>query len=128
MAERAVVAAPGRHLAFCSKLLRRGPFELEPRASFRCVFGTVVIDLSEARLASSETDLEIHNLFGTVTVIVPDGVQVSVSGGGLFASEVVDMPARPSIPNAPRLRINAGGAGGTLYLRNSHPPPGRQRL
>lgn len=102
-AERAVVAAPGRHLAFCSTLVRRGPFELEPRTSFRCIAGTVVLDLSEARLSGSETDLEIHNLFGTVTVIVPDGVQVSVSGGGLFGSEVIasahEHPQRTAAPD-----------------------------
>ena len=61
-------------------------------------------------------------------MIVPDGVQVSVSGGGLFASEVIDTPARTSVPNAPRVRINARGAGGTLYVRSPKASPGRQRL
>ena len=62
--------------------------------------------------------LEIYNLFGTVSVIVPDGLQLSVSGGGLFASQVIDTPSRSSVATGPRLRINARGPGGTLYGRN----------
>ena len=61
-----------------------------------------MLDLSEARLSGSETDVEVYNLFGTVTVIVPDGVEVSVSGGGLFASEVIDTPARTMAQRAAR--------------------------
>src|SRR5262249_5001995 len=117
------VAVHDRHLAFCSKLVRRGPWELEPRTSFRCIFGTVVLDLSEARLSGTEIELEVYNLFGTVTVIVPDGVQLTISGGGLFASQVVDTPSRSTVSSGPRVRINARGPGGTLYVRNP-----RQRL
>ncbi len=84
-----------------------------------------MLELSEARLSSSETELEIYNLFGTVTVTVPDGVQVDVSGGGLFASEVIDTPPHSSIPNAPRLRIHARGSGGTLYVRRPKAAPDR---
>jgi hypothetical protein len=116
--EPAGVPEHTRHLAFCSKLVRRGPWELAARSSFRCIFGTVVLDLSEVRLSSSETELEIYNLFGTVTVIVPDGVQISVAGGGLFASQHIDPPARSRVASAPRLRISARGPGGTLYVRN----------
>jgi hypothetical protein len=116
--EPAVVPEHDRHLAFCSMLVRRGPWELAARSSFRCIFGTVVLDLSEVRLSSSETELEIYNVCGTVEVIVPEGVQITVSGGGLFASQHIDTPARPSLASAPRLRIRARGPCGTLYVRN----------
>jgi hypothetical protein len=120
-----------RHLVFCSQLVRRRPGELAARSSFRCIFGTVVLGLSRMRFSSSETELEIYNLFGTVTVIVPDGVQISVSGGGLFESQHIDGLARSSIASVPRLRINARGPGGTLYVRNPGPiqplPPRAQR-
>lgn len=69
----------------------------------RCLFGTVVLDLTQVRLSGPETQLDIYNLFGTVTVIVPEEVQVGVTGGGAFASEVIETPA-PSVPGAPRPR------------------------
>lgn len=68
------------HRAFCSHLVRSGPWSLPPRSSWRSIFGTIDLDLRQARLARPETGLEVCNLFGTVTVIVPDGVEVVVRG------------------------------------------------
>ena len=116
--------APARYRALFSRLVRRGPWELEQRSSVRCVCGTVVLDLTQVRLRGPETQLDIYNLFGTVTVIVPEEVQVSVMGGGAFASEVIETPP-PSVPGAPRLRIVARGAGGTLYVRAPAPADAR---
>jgi DUF1707 SHOCT-like domain/Cell wall-active antibiotics response LiaF, C-terminal len=112
-----LVAAQQRHVAFCSRLVRSGPWELAARSEFRSIFGTITLDLSQARLAGAEVELEIFNLFGTVTVIVPESVDVSVSGGGLFASQVIQPHASPPVAGAPKLRINARGPGGTLYVR-----------
>ena len=113
------VAAPHeRHTAFCSRLVRSGPWELAARSEFRSICGTITLDLSQARLAGPAVELEIFNLFGTVTVIVPESVQVNVSGGGMFASQVIQPPSSPPVPGAPKLRINARGPGGTLYVRS----------
>jgi hypothetical protein len=113
------VAAPHeRHVAFCSRLVRSGPWELAARSEFRSICGTITLDLSQARLAGSEVDLQIFNLFGTVTVIVPESVQVNVSGGGMFASQMIQPPASPPVPGAPKLRINVRGPGGSLYVRS----------
>ena len=118
-------AAVSRRAVF-SQLVRRGPWELEQRSSCRCIFGTVVLDLTQVRLSGAETELDIFNLFGTVTVIVPEEVQITVTGGGAFASQVIDPPGRPAAPGAPRLRIHARGPGGTLYVRApSERSPGR---
>jgi hypothetical protein len=43
---------------------------------------------------------------------------VSVTGGGMFACEVVEPPASRPVHGAPKLRINARGPGGTLYLHS----------
>lgn len=112
-----MTAPQERHVAFCSRLVRSGPWELAARSEFRSVFGTITLDLSQARLPGSEVDLEIFNLFGTVTVVVPEGVDVRVTGGGMFASQVIQPHTAPAVPGAPRLRINARGPGGTLYVR-----------
>lgn len=113
------------HRAFCSRIVRSGPQELPQRSSWRSIFGTINLDLREARLSSSETELEVYNLFGTVTVIVPEGVALSVVGGGLFASQVIQPPKSAPVPGAPRLRIRISGPGGTLYVRSEEP---RSRL
>jgi len=109
--------AQERHVAFCSRLVRSGPWELAARSEFRSFFGTITLDLSQARLAGAEVELQIYNLFGTVTIIVPESVDVSVSGGGMFASQVVQPHTAPPVAGGPKLRIVARGPGGTLYVR-----------
>jgi hypothetical protein len=112
-------AAPAQYRATFSELERRGGWEIPSRSSWRCVFGTVVLDLRQARLPGPEVELEIYNLFGTVTVVMPAGIAVSVEGGGMFAGQVLDPPAWPPPQGAPRLRIRVAGPGGTLHVRSS---------
>lgn len=56
-------------------------------------------------------------MFGTVTVIVPEGVEVVVRGGGVFASQKIGVTERPPIASGPRLTIDTRGPGGTLQVR-----------
>ena len=114
-----------RHRAFCSHIVRSGPWELPVRSSYRCLFGTIDLDLAQVRLPGPEVEIQIFNLFGTVTLIVPEGVRVSLEGGGPFASQVIHSPQVPPVQGAPVLRIKASGPGGTLYVRNQREQPNR---
>ncbi len=79
----AALTAPAvKYRATFSKLVRSGPWELAQRTAFRCIFGTIRLDLRQATLRGDEVDLYLYDLFGTVTVIVPEGIAVSVDGGG----------------------------------------------
>ena len=113
--------APTRFRAVCSMLVRKGPWELPARSSFRCICGSIMLDLSQARLAGREVEIDVFNLFGTVTLMVPAGIDVSVVGGGMFASEIVETPAIAPGRGAPRLRVSVRGPGGTLYVRSPEP-------
>jgi hypothetical protein len=114
---RTLAPSRARHRAVLSRLVRVGPWELAARTSFQAIFGTIELDLRQATLAGPEIELEISNIFSTVTIIVPEGVSVSVEGGGLMASEVVDMPDAARAPDGPRLRIRTSGACGALFVR-----------
>lgn len=107
-----------RHRAIFSRISRRGPWALAARSGYSSWFGTIDLDLRQARLSADETEIEIYNLFGTVTVIVPDGVQLTVDGGGPFASQVIDSPEAAPVRDAPKLRIHVSGPGGTLHVRS----------
>jgi hypothetical protein len=109
------------HRAICSHLVRQGPWSLPARSRWRSLFGTIDLDLRQARLSGNHTEIAINNIFGTVTVIVPEGLEVVVRGGGMFASQKIEAPAAPAAPGGPRLVIDARGPGGTLYVR-SRPP------
>ncbi len=117
VASAAVAEDTEQHRAFCSHLVRTGPWSVARRSSWRSIFGTIDLDLRQARLADPDTVLEVYNLFGTVTVVVPAGVEVVVRGGGLFASQKIESPERPPVAGGPRLTIDARGPGGTLHVR-----------
>jgi Cell wall-active antibiotics response 4TMS YvqF len=122
-------AAPSEeHRAFCSHLIRKGPWSLPSHSSWRSIFGAIDLDLRQARLEAPETALEVYNLFGTVTVTVPEGVEGVARGGGLFASQEIESPERPPIPDAPRLTIETRGPGGTLHVRTRPTPMLQQSL
>jgi hypothetical protein len=114
-------AEPETHRAIGSHLVRQGPWSLPARSRWRSLFGTIDLDLRQARLSATETEIAIKNTFGTVTVIVPEGLEVVVRGGGMFASQKIESPQAPPAPGGPRLVIDASGPGGTLYVR-SRPP------
>ena len=109
------------HRAIGSHLVREGPWSLPARSRWRSLFGTIDLDLRQARLTGTETEIAVHNFFGTVTVIVPEGLEVVVRGGGWFASQKIETPEHAPAPGGPRLVIQASGPGGTLYVR-SRPP------
>jgi hypothetical protein len=119
--EHASAAVPAiaeeEHRVIFSHLVRGGRWPLPARSSWRSIFGTIDLDLRRARLAGPETTIQVYNMFGTVRVIVPEGVEVAVRGSGLFASQKVDSPAQPPIAGAPRLTIETRGPGGTLYVQ-----------
>jgi uncharacterized protein DUF1707/cell wall-active antibiotic response 4TMS protein YvqF len=122
-ARQPAAAEPETYRAVCSHLIRQGPWSLPARSRWRSLFGTIDLDLRQARLSAAESEIAIHNVFGTVTLIVPEGLEVVVRGGGLFASQKIEAPERAPAPDGPRLLIDASGPGGTLYVRSRAPRP-----
>ena len=117
-----LATASVKHRAVCSRLVRSGPWELAQRSSFRCWFGTIYLDLRQATLHGELVEIDVFNAFGTVTLIVPDGIQVTVTGGGAFASQVIEPPTSPPVEGSPRLRVRSSGPGGTLHVRGPSRP------
>jgi hypothetical protein len=111
------------HRVICSQLVRKGTWELSQRSEYRSIFSTVHLDLRHAKLHGDVVELEIYNLFGTVTLIVPEGITVSVDGGGMFASQVIESPSSPPVPGSPTLRVRVKGPGGTVHVRSSDVSP-----
>ncbi|HVU76086.1 MAG TPA: hypothetical protein VHC67_00795 [Gaiellaceae bacterium] len=95
-----------------------------PRSSsYRELFGTVDLDLRQATLEGPVVELEIFNLFGTGTVLVPEAIAVTVTG------QLVEHPASGPLPGAPERRIRVSGLGGTTNVRYREPvSPGRRLL
>jgi hypothetical protein len=118
-----VADLPVAHGAWFSRLTRGGRWELAPSSKVLSVCGTFDLDLGQATLHGAETVVHVRNVFGTVTILVPRGVHVSVDGGGPFGTRDIDLPDTGPVGDAPRLRIVTSGVGGTLRVKTS-----RERL
>lgn len=124
----ALASEPQRHTALCSRIARAGAWRVPAHSSYRAFFGTVDLDLRQAMLDAPKVELEVYNLFGTVTVLVPEGALVTVDGGGAFATQLVEHPAVPPVAGAPELRIRLSGPGGTTRVRYREPVRAWRRL
>lgn len=109
--------APAKQGAWFSRLQRSGRWELAPSSKVLSVCGTIDLDLGDATLHGPETTLHVRNVFGTVTILVPRGVHVTVDGGGPFGTREIELPDTGPVGDAPRLRIRTSGLGGTLRIR-----------
>jgi hypothetical protein len=112
---------PKSHWVVTSRLERRGRWRLPPAYRLNVVCGTVVLDLGEAVVESAETALHVRNLFGTVTILVPEAVRVEIDDGGVMLTNEVALPQAPPPESAPLIRIKTSGVGGTNYIRTAQP-------
>jgi DUF1707 SHOCT-like domain/Cell wall-active antibiotics response LiaF, C-terminal len=110
---------PVRHRAVFSRLTRGGRWELAPRSRVTAVGGTIVLDLGHATLHGAETVVDVRNYFGTITLLVPRGLHVTVDGGGMFETRDIDLPDTGPVPDAPRVRLRTSGAFGTTRIKTS---------
>jgi len=108
---------PAVQRAICSHIVRRGPLMLDHRSAYTSIFGTIDLDLRQARLPGSDAEIHVYNVFGTVTILVPDGVDVRMDGGAVMGSEHVDISSTSLVAGAPVVRVRVSGMGGTVYVR-----------
>jgi hypothetical protein len=92
--------------------------------------GRLALEEFSERVGLAQTALEIYNLFGTVTAIVPDGVEVVVRGGGPSRAGSRRGPTRfracPCVPLLLALVVTSVPGSGNLTSISS-PPPARAR-
>jgi DUF1707 SHOCT-like domain/Cell wall-active antibiotics response LiaF, C-terminal len=128
LAPAPAAAAPGpeRRRVICSALRRNGRFSLPGHSRFDLWFGTLELDLREAVIAGSAVEIEIRNVFGTATLLVPEHVDVEVTGDAPLGTTDVRLEPPPPPPGAPVVRVSVSGLGGTVRVRAT--PPLRDRL
>jgi hypothetical protein len=94
-------------LTVFSENKRRGRWRLrEGRVWSRTLFGSTELDLRE--VLTGQGVIEIGGLcaFGELKVIVPEGVEVHLSGAVVFSSRKLDLAPVPRVPGTPEVRVH----------------------
>ena len=80
-------------------------------------FGDCTLDLSEASIEGPNPLVSAVALFGNVTVIVPEGIEVNLQGLPLFGSTRCDTGSARPVPGSPVVTVRALAAFGDVRVR-----------
>jgi hypothetical protein len=98
-----------------------GRWRIASRCTVVNVMGGSDLDLTEAIVEGSETEIRVFSLMGGSDVVVPDGVHVELGGFALMGGNDLKLEGRPAPqPGAPVVRVRAYSVmGGTDVKRGS---------
>ncbi|WP_084463896.1 DUF1707 SHOCT-like domain-containing protein [Microtetraspora fusca] len=86
---------------------RQGTWRIDQEIGAVCVMGDVTLDLREAEVRSNTIDIVATCVMGDVKIIVPDGVDVELSGMTIMGDKKVQVIEAPPNRNAPVVRVRA---------------------
>lgn len=146
VAQAAVISRPGAELghpliggvpgskvsiAIMSGTDRKGNWVVPPQHNAFAFWGGIKIDLRRARFASRFTTITATAIMGGIDIIVPDDIQVEVTGIGFMGAfeSQGDAQLEPD-PDGPVVRINglAFWGGVSVKRRPRKLPPDKHRM
>jgi hypothetical protein len=89
-----------------SETKRRGRWRLLPSGlRTRTVFGSCELDLRNVLTGSDVIEIDGTCAFGEIKVIVPEGVDVDLTGATVFSSRELSLAPVPRVHGTPRVRV-----------------------
>jgi len=88
------------------------------------VFGESELDLREAQTDAEVVEITGQCLFGSVKVIVPEGVEVDLAGAAVFSSKALRLAPVPRLAGTPLVRVAINVYFGEIQVRSQGPNSG----
>jgi hypothetical protein len=98
--------------------LLRGRFFLAERTRAFMVMAEIHLDLRGAVFLVPEPSLRVRALIGTLRVLVPSGIQVTVDQRSLFGGRTITTFGPPASASRPRLQISMLDVFGSVKVTN----------
>ena len=110
--------------AVLSSQARQGVWEVGPNHRALAVFGSVTLDLREARLAAREIVIDATTVLGSVTIVVNARTRVLIEGTGVLGSfEQARDRVRPAVdPDVPLVRVRGVAVAGSVTVVRKRAP------
>lgn len=111
-------------IAVMSETATRGRWRPAPETTALAIMGNSVVDLQGAEFEGDELKISAIAFMGSVEIIVPDGVEVELTGFAIMGDRS-NMLQGPILPDAPLVRVDAYAVMGSVEIR--HPKPKERR-
>jgi hypothetical protein len=112
-------AAPSRwSVAVMGENRLEGRWRAGEHVAAVAVMGEAVVDFSRAQLGDSDVVVTAVAVMGEVKVIVPEGVDVELTGFALMGTKRDRTAAAEPLPGAPRIRVRAFALMGEVTVRS----------
>lgn len=94
-----------------------GRWRLPGALRARALFGDLHLDLREVTVCDDVVAISAVTLFGNLTVDVPEGVEVELTGFDVLGDRELRLAPVPRRPGTPLIRVRAHGLLGDVYVR-----------
>jgi len=108
---------PQRIRAVLAENKRRGRWKVPAHLQVRALLGECTLELQSAVLTSHRTVIDAHATLGSITIYVPEGVEVDLSGTAILGSKGSEIRAEPA-PGAPIIEIRARAVLGEVTVKH----------
>ncbi|HEY7264288.1 MAG TPA: DUF1707 domain-containing protein [Trebonia sp.] len=104
-------------VTFFGNRRQAGRWRLPCALRARALFGDLYLDLREVTVYDDVVDISATTLFGNLTVDVPEGVEVELTGFDVLGDRELRLAPVPRRPGTPLIRVRAHGLFGDVYVR-----------
>jgi hypothetical protein len=112
-------------VAVMGSVERTSRWRVPPQTTAVAVMGSVVLDLRKAEITSAEVEITAVAVMGSVEIIVPEGVEVDLTGFAFMGAKEEKVAEAPPLPGAPLVRVRAFALMGAVEVLSK---PGRKRV
>ena len=105
----------------------RGRWRIAKRSNVINVMGGADLDLTDAVVADTEIEIRVFSLMGGSNIVVPDGVNVELTGLALMGGNDLELGGPGPGPGAPLVRVRAYSVMGGTDVKQAHGRRGRLR-
>jgi hypothetical protein len=110
------VAIPEEITAVLGNESRKGPWLVPPRLAVRSVLGDCHLEMQEAVIRQHVTTIDATVRFGSVTIFVPDGIDVRMTGRAVLGAKSSELRGEPR-PGAPVIMVRCDVLCGAVTVR-----------
>jgi hypothetical protein len=96
---------------------RSGAWAVPAESHYRSWMGHIQLDLRQARISDHEVRIHAWTLFGTIDLLVPEGVEVDVQARSRLG-QIKQETGPPASAGAPRIVLTGGSVFGVIRVRN----------